>query len=154
MKAASISCFHNPTTQARSAFMDTTKKKTKCSLFRLEHPGTKIASYIILNENQSPLSGPGVETDLSACFLGGKKVMQSKEHLHQGGKNHRRGDIQEVTATKTHYNKTNSNYNNGIKRNARSGGLQESWFEQVQVVWKLSGRLHAGKHLKNEMLSF
>lgn len=59
-----------------------TGPNTKCSLFRLQRPGTKIASYIILNE--SPLSGPGVDTDLSACFLGGRKDMQSKEQLHQG----------------------------------------------------------------------
>lgn len=26
-----------------------------------------------MNENQSPLSGPEVETDLSACILGGEK---------------------------------------------------------------------------------
>lgn len=59
--------------RAKSVFTDGAKKTPKCSLFRLEHPGTKIASYIILNENQSPLSGPEVETDLSACFLGGEK---------------------------------------------------------------------------------
>lgn len=56
----------------------------KCSLSQLQHPGTKIAPYIILNEKDSPLSGPGVESDLSACFLGGRKDMQSKEHLHWG----------------------------------------------------------------------
>lgn len=59
--------------RAKSVFTDAAKKPPKCSLLRLEHPGTKIASYIILNENQSPLSGPEVETDLSARFLGGEK---------------------------------------------------------------------------------
>lgn len=61
-----------------------TRQNIKCSLFRLQHPGTKIASYIIFNENDSPLSGPGVNADLSACFLGGRKDMQSKEDLHRG----------------------------------------------------------------------
>lgn len=55
----------------------------KCSLVWLQHPGIKIVSYIILNENHRPLSGPGVDADLSACFLGGRKGMQSKEHLRR-----------------------------------------------------------------------
>lgn len=49
-----------------------------------KHPGTKIASYIILNENDSPSSVPGEDADLSACFLGGRKDTQSKEHLRRG----------------------------------------------------------------------
>lgn len=94
-----ISCFHNATTEGQVCFYRRSQKTPKCSLFRLEHPGTKIASYVILNENQSPLSGPEVETDLSACILGGEKKTCRAKSTSDREKTKSNADIHTKTTT-------------------------------------------------------
>lgn len=64
-------------------FLQTAKKqkrgKVKCSLFRQEYLGIKIASYIILNKNQSPLRGLRWKlTFLHASLLGKKSHAEQR----------------------------------------------------------------------------
>lgn len=72
-------CYHKATTDSKSVVTDRAKEKSqrKCSLFRLQYPGIKIASYIILNENQSPLSGLKWKlTFLHASWVGKRHAEQ------------------------------------------------------------------------------